>query len=323
MRAFARLALLLALCAPALVLAEEASAPASGGDRSGEAESSTPGAGAPSAAPARAAAGAPGPFLGDGYRWAEMPILKRVVFDVLAIPANVPSWSAFDFAQLALWTGAGVALSYPASPSVDVRVDRWFGETAGRGPLLWSDGMQGALWATIAVGGLGTWGWATATGRADVAQGLSLMGEALAVTQVYHVTFKLLLGRSGPMDGDRLGGFGGPANAIRVYPAGTPSGHAATFYSLLSAGTAYFEPPVWAQVALHAVVGGVVFFHVVDHRHFASESLWGAAMGWYTGQWVVAHRASYRYADARRVPRFEVVPFVAGGAAGVALGGKF
>jgi hypothetical protein len=46
-------------------------------------------------------------------------------------------------------------------------------------------------------------------------------------------------------------------------------------------------------------------------------------MGWYTGQWVVAHRASYRCADAPRGPRLAVVPIAAGGAMGLGVGGRF
>jgi hypothetical protein len=299
----AAVAALLAAGAPALAFAAEAAPVA---------------APVPERAPAARRVDA-GPFLGDRYRWAEMPLLQRIAFDVIAIPANVPGWSAGDFAQLALWTGAGVALSAPGNPPADVRLERWFRDRAGPGPLVWSGAMQGALWGTIAVGAFGTWGWAAATGRHDVAQGLSLMGEALAVTQVYHVSAKLLIGRSGPTDGDGRGAFGGPANAVRVYPAGMPSGHAATLYSLLSAGTAYFEPPGWVTIGLHALVGGVVAFHVIDHRHFASESLWGAAVGWYTGQWVVRHRASYRFADAPSRRRLEVVPFTVRAGGGLAL----
>jgi hypothetical protein len=270
----------------------------------------------------------PGPFLGERYRFDEMPILKRLVYDVAAIPANVPSWGVGDWAQLAFWGSAVTVLMYPADPSLDVRLDTRFREgLSGRTPLVWTDPMQITLWGGVIVGGLGTWWWAMHTGHRDVWQGMSLMGEALAVTQVYHLTFKFLLGRDGPGDGDGQGRFLGPMNAFRVYPAGTPSGHAGTLYSMMAAGFAYFDPPWWVQGAGHLLVGSVVAFHVVDLRHFASESLWGAAMGWYVGRWVVRHRASWKFGDApREAPDdldLAVVPIVAGGTGGLALAGRF
>jgi membrane-associated phospholipid phosphatase len=267
-----------------------------------------------------------GAFLGPEYRWAEMPVVKRVLHDVVAIPANVPRWSAGDFATFGLWGGAVAALAVPLSPSVDVRIDRWSRDHVSKtGPVMWTGPMQGALWSSLAVGTLGTWAWAAATDHREIAQGMSLMGESLAVFQVYHVSSKLLLGRDGPMDGDRQGEFRGPANAFRVYPAGMPSGHAGTIYSLASAGLAYFDPPLWGHLLVHTLAAGIVAGHVIDHRHFASESLAGAVMGWYTGQWVVRHRASRLDQPGPSLgkapgPQLVIAPLVQGGATGVALG---
>ena len=187
--------------------------------------------------------------------------------------------------------------------------------------------MQISLWGAVIAGGVGTYWWSMHTGNREVWQGMSLMGEALAVTQVYHLTLKFITGRDGPGDGDGQGRFLGPRNAFRVYPAGTPSGHAGTLYSLMGAGFAYFRPPWWVQGAGHVLIGGVVAFHVVDLRHFASESLWGAVMGWYVGRWVVRHRASWKFGEGPREEPDDldvaVVPFVAGGSGGLALAGRF
>jgi PAP2 superfamily len=265
-----------------------------------------------------------GVFLGPEYRWAEMPVVKRVIYDVVAIPANVPRWSAGDFLTLGFWGGTVAALAYPAAPSLDVRIDRWSHEHVSKeNPVVWTGPMQATLWSTLAVGALGTWGWAAATDHREIAQGMSLMGESVAVFQVYHLTSKMLLGRDGPEDGDGQGTFRGPANALRVYPAGMPSGHSGTIYSIASSGLAYFDPPVWVHVLAHVVAGGIVAAHVIDHRHFASESLAGAVMGWYTGQWVVRHRAS-RLEESPSVgrgagPRVVLAPLAGVGASGVAL----
>jgi hypothetical protein len=270
------------------------------------------------AAPARAEE--EGVLLGDRYRWDRMNVFSRALYDVAAIPANVGRWDAGDWAQLAFWTGA-VAVPWLASePSLDVRLDRWTRDEVNPSvPTVWNDAMQSALWTAIAVGGLGTWAWAGATGNDDVAQGMSLMGEALAVTHVYHLSLKLLIGRDGPRNGDGTGDVKGPANAVAVYPAGTPSGHAATLFCLASTGFAYFRPPVWVQVLGYAGVGSLVAFHVLDHRHFLSESIWGSALGWYVGRWVVRHRASWLYGERDRGPRVAVVPASIGGGAGIAV----
>jgi membrane-associated phospholipid phosphatase len=263
-------------------------------------------------------------LLGERYRWARMNVVSRVLRDVVAIPANVGAWDGGDWAHLALWTGAVAVPWFAGDPSLDVRLDRWAArEVSSGGPTVWNDAMQPALWASIAVGGFGTWGWASATGNDDVAQGMSLMGEALAVAQVYHLTLKLIVGRDGPRDGDHTGRVKGPANAIAVYPGGTPSGHAATLFSLTSAGFAYFRPPVWAQAIGYVGVGSLIAFHVVDNRHFLSEAIAGASLGWYVGRWVVRHRASWRYGERAREPRFAVVALPVAGGGGLAASGRF
>ncbi len=278
----------------------------------------------PDEADAPAGGGEDGVFLGDRYRWERMNVVSRVLHDVVAIPANVGRWDGGDWAQLALWTGAVAVPWFAGEPSYDVQLDRWLRRDGNPAvPTVWNDWSQPVLWGSIAVGGFGTWWWASATGRDDVAQGMSLMGEALAVTQVYHLTFKLLVGRDGPRDGDGTGAVKGPANAIAVYPGGTPSGHAGTLFSLTSAGFAYFRPPAWAQAIGYLAVGSLAAFHVVEHRHFLSETVAGAAMGWYVGRWVVRHRASWRYGERDRAPRVAVVAVPVAGGVGVAATGRF
>ncbi len=263
-----------------------------------------------------------GPFLGDRYRWAEMNVLQRVAFDLVAIPAGVPRWDAGDWARFAAVTGTVAALMAPAGPSPDVQLDRWIGAHVNPSvPEVWTPWMQPALWGGIAAGGLGTWAWAAWTGHDEVAQGISLMGESLAVAQAYHLTLKILIGRDGPRDGDRTGRVLGPTNAFRVYPGGTPSGHAATLYSLLVAGLAYFEPPGWVRLAAHGAAAGLVAFHVIDHRHYLSETIAGVALGWSVGDWVVAHRRSP--VASAQAPALSVAPLAVPGGAGVALAATF
>jgi hypothetical protein len=68
----------------------------------------------------------------------------------------------------------------------------------------------------------------------------------------------------------------------------------------------------------HVLVGTGIAFHVIEHKHFPSDSLWGAAMGWYVGQWVVKHRASWLYGERHATP-ITIAPAVGAGFNGVAI----
>jgi hypothetical protein len=70
----------------------------------------------------------------------------------------------------------------------------------------------------------------------------------------------------------------------------------------------------------YGLAGGLVAFHVIDHRHFLSDSLWGAAMGFYVGRWVVRHReSSLDGASGARGPRARLVPMPLPDGVGLAL----
>lgn len=265
----------------------------------------------------------PGPFRGEEFRYDRMDVAQRVLADVVAIPAGVRDWTGSDWSQLALWSGGIAALMVRTPRSADSLLDGWSRrELDPRLPTIWTDPMQVGLWGGLAATGLGGWWWASRTDRPGLAQGLSLMGESLAVAQAYHVSLKLLIGREGPRPDGAEPGTHGPGVGFRQYPAGAPSGHATTLYSLLSSGLAYFDPPSWLQVTGHALVAGLVTFHAIDHRHYASDLIWGGAMGWYVGQWVVEHRASRPVTGERSAspaPRAAVVPVPLPGGGGASV----
>lgn len=264
---------------------------------------------------------AEGPWLGDAYRYDRAPVWRRALVDVVAIPADVPRWSAGDAAQVALVLSAGVVLMLPLRDPYDARLDRWITrELDDRVPKVWTEVMQPALWGGLALGGFGTWWWAARHGRPDVAQGMSLMGEALAVAQAYHVTVKLLVGREGPWDGEGRARILGPRASLRLYPAGTPSGHATTLFALTSAGCAYFRPPAWAVGTLYGVATFLVLAHVKDHRHFLSDVVLGAGLGHGVGRWVVLHRAAPAERPRARAS-IAVVPMPVAGGGGLAIAG--
>src|SRR5512133_255711 len=193
-----------------------------------------------------------GVFDGDAYRYDRMDAPVRALYDVAAIPAGATSWDSRDWLTLSAWASGIGALMVPAPRSLDVRLDdRFRRDLDARLPTVWTVPMQATLWGGIAAAGLGTWWWSADSGHAGIAQGLSLMGESLAVTQAYHVGIKILLGREGPRADGGEPRVLGPGRNLGNSPAGTPSGHAATLYPLMSAAFAWFDPPGWVQVTGH------------------------------------------------------------------------
>jgi hypothetical protein len=258
-----------------------------------------------------------GLFVGPGYRWGEMPLAQRVLRDVVAIPAGVGRWDAGDWLRLGIVGGSVAVLWLGADPSPDVRLDRWTRDHVNPHlPKVWTRTLEFTLWPVLVGGVLATWAWADLNDRPRLAQGLSLLAESVIVFHVYHVTLKVLIGREGP-SGLGEGRVLGPFQALGSFPSGTPSGHAGTLYASIGATFAYFDPPAWVQVLGHVAVATLTVLNVVDHGHYASEVVWGGAMGWYTARWVVAHRSSAGASRERAGPRVVPVPLERG--LGVAL----
>ena len=62
---------------------------------------------------------------------------------------------------------------------------------------------------------------------------------------------------------------------------------------------------------------------VMDDYHFLSDVIWGGAMGFAIGQWVVHHRANTSVAHGKTKPLFMVVPMVSPKGSGLAAGFTF
>lgn len=252
-------------------------------------------------------ANAPGFLLGDHYRYGHSPVLLRIFCDVVAIPADVVHWDETDWATLAGVSGVGLGLMWPMDPPFDVWLNRRVTpETDKWLPEIWNTPFQAALWGGIAVGGLGTWEWARLAGHDDLAEGMSLMAESLAVTQFYHLSLKLTLGRDGSGD------FQGPPDSFDFFPAGTPSGHFATLYSLYGAAEAYWQPSWKIRVPAHILLALMALTHVLNHRHYLSEVWWGGALGYTVGHWVVHHRQSRHHLEGGQDVQISVTPLPRG-----------
>ena len=251
----------------------------------------------------------PGPFLGERYRYGRMKLVERTAYDLVAIPAGVADWRAEQWAVFSGVMVPAFALMAPTDPSPDVRLDRWFQKEFDPWfPDIWAMEYQIPFWTTLGVGGFGTWGIAAATDNDRLAQSMSMMAESVAVSQVYHMSLKLMTGREGPRDEQGRGIFHGPPGFFDYFPAGTPSGHFATLYAMWGAAQQYWQFPVGWDVTGHVVLGSLASTHVITHRHYLSESLVGSAMGYAIGQWVVRHRSTrYEYREGRAV-RVTVLP---------------
>ncbi len=265
----------------------------------------------------------PGLFLGDEFRYGNKVLPLRVLADLVAIPAGMARWEAPDWATFSLVTLATGVLMLPLDHPLDARLQDSLHEALGPDRFkIWTPMgdvlVHAGLWGTMA----GVLAWGLLKDDARAVQLVSLTIEAFAVTQAFHLTFKLLLGREGPRNGEGLGRVFGPTASLKLFPAGTPSGHVSSLYAMMGVATAYLDN-LPLTLALHAF--GLVFATtiVTDDYHFLSDVIWGAAMGYAIGQWVVHHRASRNGAPAKSGPLFMVVPMLSPQGTGLAAGFRF
>ena len=172
-----------------------------------------------------------GPWDGDGYQYGEMNLAARVMNGAFAIPAGVGTWNGCDWGTFGAFSSTTLALMV-GRPSLDVRFQDWVQNQRSEGGerlfvRITSARMFGGLvgYAAVMAGS----GWAF--DRPDLVELTSLTIEAVAITQFYHVMSKLLLGREGPYHHSGQGLYHG---VRQVYmPGGTPSGHAATIFTVV------------------------------------------------------------------------------------------
>lgn len=272
-----------------------------------------------------------GLFTGDNWRFKRDHIipgtLLRAVADLVAIPTGIPWWSAGDFVIAGSVVGTTAALSL-GTPSVDVRLEDYL-QYKLLGPdhfKIWGTAGDLIIWSSTAVimGVVLLYG-VIAKQQLPVEM-VMLMLEAVLVENVYHVMIKLMLGRSGPQRPELLGHYFGPAESLHLFPEGQPSGHMMGMYALLSVVMHMLDHPVaWVGLNLFALVfaGSLVG----DVYHWFSDCVFGGALGFFIGRWIVRHRSSH-YVYGEEAPKqkvsFDVMPliFPASGA-GLAIVGTF
>lgn len=258
-------------------------------------------------------------FEGPLYRYPNLNIFGRIGTDLIAIPAGVGRWNAADWSKFGAVVVPTVALMWPTNPSLDVELQTWIVDNRTPGwnvffPRLRNTEMSVGTLAYVGI----FWGLGWVTGDSTILELASLSSEALTVAQAYHVSMKILMGREGPAQENRLGNVHGPSTEF--YPAGTPSGHATTTGALLSVFAEYFDN--WAVSTL--AIAGTTYVSaslIYNDQHFASDVIWGASMGWAVGTWVVRHRSTRFRNRGEQVQRVQVLPLAVPGGLGATVGG--
>lgn len=271
-----------------------------------------------------------GVFTGEQWRYRRANLfsglLMRTAADLVAIPSGAPWWGGGDWVAFGGVVGSSVALSV-GRPSLDVQF-QGFVQNQLLGPdhfRVW--GMTGDLviWSTTGALTVGLLLYGLVSGHQAATQTAALMIEAFAVAQLYHQMIKLLVGRAGPSRPELEGQYFGPAEAVKLWPAGTPSGHMASMYALLSVVMYSVDhPAVWVGLNAFALVFGAAL--VGDNYHWVSDVILGGAIGFCVGRWVVQHRSThYRYGEEAAAPvRVGFAPIVLpGSGAGLAVVGSF
>ena len=254
-------------------------------------------------------------LLGEQYRYPNLCLPLRFAADLLAIPAGLSRWEQEDFAIFAVYAGVVGALMTPtpnlSGLSPDTRLQRFIrGDLPRNQAVIWNRTGDPLVWAGIWAGAVGLLAYGWFAPDPSYLEAVSLMLEAFAISEVSQVGIKFVLGREGPKDGDGLGLFYGPAGFFRLFPAGTPSGHVASLYAMIGVLAAYWENPV-LNAALHLFGLAFSVTIITDNYHFISDVVWGAAMGYYQGRWVVRNRSThYRFEDSGRLVPAAVVPIV-------------
>jgi membrane-associated phospholipid phosphatase len=284
-----------------------------------------------------------GAFVGDEYRFDRNHVftgfLMRFGADFVSIPTGMPWWSPGDWAIMTGVLASTIALSVVTS--VDTRpasVDTVFQNFLTYEMLggadhfkVWGPIGDPAIWTSVGVALIATLLYGFIAHNDDAIEYVSLMFEAAIVAQLYHQVIKLVTGRAGPQRPEMYGQYYGPGDVASnggtwLWPQGTPSGHMATMYAMLSVVMYMVDhPAVW--VGLHAVALIFGASLIGDNYHWLSDVTFGAALGYAVGRWVVLHRSThYVYGvDAHSGPRLELLPLLvpSSGIGGLAIVGTF
>ena len=237
-------------------------------------------------------------YKGEHLRFQNADIFKRTGATLVGSILEIGRWDQ----EAWLWAGGTaavtIALMAPTDPSPDVRFQAIVQERRTRKLNKAMPPLRTVQFRQYGMGGIGLLALYGAFGdKPRVLEAASLSMEAVTVAVTLHLAQKLLIGREGPTDGDGLGIIHGPTEGIHLYPAGTPSGHTASVWSMSTVLMDHVD--TWWGYALGWTVNGYVAVSLVyNDQHYISDIIWGAPLGYFVGKWVSKHRSSkYTYKD--------------------------
>jgi membrane-associated phospholipid phosphatase len=113
-----------------------------------------------------------------------------------------------------------------------------------------------------------------------------LAGEAIVDTLIDVGVLKVIFRRSRPFEDNGRGTF---------FHGGTsfPSGHAAESWALASVVAHEYNKNIIFPITAYGLASLVSFSRLSGQQHFASDILFGSAMGWFTGRYVFKTHADH------------------------------
>lgn len=126
-----------------------------------------------------------------------------------------------------------------------------------------------------------------------------LAGEAAIGALADTEIFKFAAGRERPFTGSGTGRFFVGGDSF-------PSAHSSVSWAIASV-IAHEYPGPLTQIFAYGAAGGVSAARWAGHKHFASDVVIGAALGWYMGRQVYRARSHYGDADMARYGTFHKV----------------
>lgn len=198
--------------------------------------------------------------------------------------------------QDALWWGGAVATAALADLAVRDFAREHRSKASNEAAAVGNSLGTVQVWAPILAG---TWLAGTAAGESSVARAATWAAASAAVAGGITVLAKAAFGRKRPRDGD----------AASFHPftshASFPSGHTSFAFAIASS-LAHATKDGWSDVGLYSVAAFAGWSRINSDRHWVSDVVGGAALGFFVGRQLT-------------VGRHRAVPVVTPVSAGVAV----
>ncbi len=132
--------------------------------------------------------------------------------------------------------------------------------------------------------------WGGRTNNEHLRETGLLAFEALADAVIVTSVIKTITQRQRPMEGGGGGQFFAGSGRLWNSGASFPSGHAMQTWALASVIAHEYPRPWFVPAAVYGLAGTVSASRFAARRHFASDIVVGAAIGWLVGEYVYRRR---------------------------------